>query len=317
MRLPRVSIVFTLIIIFCSLEALAAPLLCSSVFLSRESSTARVEIQLETPHQWVQAEDFTKTMKEINSLITPLEIPNETKVVIHSDYSKSGFSFKNFTISLGIHPGTGVSHHPGVNQILFSHEYGHAIFEKNLLKHSNSYRLLHEKARENFVDIQAHPERYPDFLRRWSLTDAYHELFADILTVVMTGDPHALAEAVVFSPTNIPLKYSPEALRLRDFSDGQDPLNIETWRKFQKMYVQIRGDVYFAFLPARWEFWNLTKNKINNNKDRRALVAKVFAILERHLSQALSLSEEEFGTKRFKDIETLNNKIIDDFQRKI
>ncbi|WP_374076451.1 hypothetical protein [Bdellovibrio bacteriovorus] len=290
MRASGLAIVLSLVGVFCSSSAFAQR--CESLFSSEYALKGRVEVEA-SALKGPKAEEYAKTLLEIESLLAPLEIPSETSVRIGTAFRASSFNAGDFRVYVGLRPDSMGKMHPKVNQVTLAHEYGHAIFEKNLLKDLESYKNIKQDA----------------------LT--LEKLLEDTIAMVSTRDPKAISDLLTSREKSEKAKeHSSADIIRRDFTDGRHHLNEQRWIKEHPLFSGFLGDVYYAFLPARWELWKITKNKIKSDNYRKALPYKVFSILERNLSESFAKNPDELGNG-FKDLKKMNEQIIEDFRREL
>lgn len=353
MKASRLAIVLSCFGVFCASSAFAQSR-CESLFSSEYTLQGRVEVE-SAALQGPKAEDFAKTLSEIESLLSPLEIPKQSTVRVGTAFRASSFNAENFEIYVGLRPDSMGKVHPKINQTTLAHEYGHAIFEHNLLKDLESYKGIKEDALtlekrlqekveeakqlayrsqvtfhnkekkaelENLAidkayEAKAMSEKLQNMRRYWLIRSAHHELFADTIALVMTRDPKAVSDLLTSREKEAQVKkHSSNDINMRDFTDGRHHLNEQRWEKEQVLFSGFFGDVYYAFLPARWELWKITKNKIKSDNYRKALPYKVFSILERNLSESFAKDPQTLGNG-FKDLQKMNQQIIEDFRREL
>lgn len=325
---------------------------CGPLFSSEYALQGRLEI-LPSALGGPKPSEYVHTLEKVHAILGPLQAPTETRITIDRAFIFSSFNAENFSLSVGLRPDKMGSKHPSINQHTLIHEYGHAVFEKNLMRDLESYRhlrreylelqerqkILEDKANElgSISDRETDPktkkdlemrvqetmselfwvnDRTKELGRYWKVRSAAHELFADVITLATTKDPKAI-EQVLRDRTEKYAPHSSRELLLRDFTSGRHHKSHQTWKKESPFYVGFAGDLYYAFLPARWELWRLTKTRIESDAYRRTLAPKVFEILVRHLSEAFAKSPAELGAKGFKDIEALNERIIEDLRKEL
>lgn len=345
--------------IFCQVFAYAQEK-CASVLSSDYSG--RMEVLPEA--LWgPKASEFTRTLDTIDTYLGPLQPATEVRVRVGTHFAFSHFNALNFNIYIGLRPKEMGDIHPKVHQGILAHEYGHAIFEKNLLKDLESYKILKKefvnlalfkelsvkilyeriktlslKADVTFNKVEKQKlinEAYDlayqikDLISRqetanryWAIRQGFHEVFADTIALVLTKDPKVISDAVLPRNSQVPSakrakEHSKEKLASRDFTDGEHHRDIQTWLKEQVEVSGEKGDFYFAFLPARWELWNIVKNKIDSENYRKELSYKVFSILERNLSEVLNSDASFLGPSGLKTAEKINQQLIEDFRREL
>lgn len=329
---------------------------CGPLFTSEYSEGGRIEV-LPSGSKGPKATEYSESLKRVNLLLGDLLVPHEVTVSVDHVFMFSTYSFEQNIISVGIRPDSMGKKHPSVNLNTLVHEYGHAIFEKNLMNTTPIYRALREslveiersqhllelevstfnqhlKAEQDVLEKESLQTHIKDLkleihrlevlkeskMNHWNIRAAVHELFADIVAVTASKNPRALRDTL----NNIEDRYdgqykehSSVLLNLRNFADGAHHKNRQTWNKEHAKIVQDQGDIYYAFLPARWEFWQLVKGRIESPNYQKEVIPKVFSILEKHLNAELEKSAAELRPSGFKNIEELNNKIIQDFKNEL
>lgn len=288
---------------------------CGPLFSSEYALKGRLEV-LPSALAGPKPLEYAQTLEKVHEILGPLQPPLETRITIDRAFIFSSFNAENFTLSVGLRPEKMGPKHPSINQHTLIHEYGHAVFEKNLMLGLESYRHLRREYLE-LQERQATLEKKANELgKHWRIRSAAHELFADVIALATTKDPKAI-EQVLGDRTEKYAPHSSRELLLRDFAAGHHHKSYQTWKKESPFYVGFAGDLYYAFLPARWELWNLAKTRIESDNYRRKLAPKVFDILVRHLSEAFAKNPADLGAKGFKDIEALNERIIEDLRKEL
>ncbi|AHZ85617.1 hypothetical protein Bb109J_c3583 [Bdellovibrio bacteriovorus] len=325
---------------------------CGPVFASEYAKLGQIEVK-PSGQKGPPANDYARTVDKIHSLMGDLAIPHEVQIQIDSAFIFSTFNAESYQISVGVRPDKMGKKHPAINQNTLMHEYAHAVFEKNMTLRSPGYKTLREEqislhAREDNLhatndalmaeqakatdpavrqeldkkiyeiikEIDAVAERRKELSAHWSLRSAVHELFADSLSMVVTKDPKSMSSVLKSAGENY-RPHSSTVLQFRDFTEGRHHLSRQRWKKEYPFYSQFGGDLYYAFLPARWELWQIVKTRIGGDNYQRTVIPKVFAILEKHLSLELNKGPEELKPRGFKDLEALNQRIIEDFRREL
>lgn len=325
---------------------------CGPIFASEYAKLGQIEVK-PSGQKGPPAKDYAHTVDKINSLLGDLAIPTEVKIQVDNVFIFSTFNSQNYEISVGLRPDKMGRKHPSVNQNTLMHEYAHAVFEKNMtLKSENYARLrteeitlhtreeqLHAQSdslmsqREGTTDPNLRQEidlkleantkeldqitaRRKELSAHWGLRSAVHELFADSLSMITMKDPKAMS-SILKSTAEEYRPHTSTALQLRDFAEGRHHLSRQRWKKEYPFYSQFGGDLYYAFLPARWELWQIVKTRIGSDNYQRTLIPKVFATLEKNLGQELTKGAEELKPRGFKDLEGLNQRIIEDFRREL
>lgn len=364
-----------LVAIFCAGLSLFCPLLgraestCSAIFSSEYALQGRIEIQGSVVGK-LSASSVVKRISEVDKLLGSLASPSESKITIGPDMERSSFDAVSREIYIGLRPLSRGAKNPEINLNTLAHEYGHAIFEKNLLKNSENYKYLKEqyilaqnkiteaaaelqtwnfryevtfnkdekalltkKAKEKVGEMLLWVARKNTLERYWNVRTSLHELFADAVALVVTQDPKAISAVVWDSKKNYK-KYSHDKLLLRDMTEGRSHESMQTWNESvslvsalpvgelkpnekQKFNLKQAGDPYYAFLPARWELWDVSKSRLGGELYRQQMLRKIFAILEKNLAEVLKQPADSLGPKGFQNIEKLNQQLIEDFRREL
>lgn len=289
-------------------------------------------------------ETYAEIIKKIDADIAPLLAPTETKIKIDTAHIFSAFDDRDFSVSVGVRPADFQPFSKKANRNILIHEYGHAVFEKNLVAQSPEYRemrkygvALERDLLTNDVvlkKLQKQNDRGPewttaiaennrlkklaeDFINLKRLRYAYHEVFADTLVWAMTKNPKAIRQGTENLLAPAP-EHSVASLQMRDLDAGLDPVNVQTWKEKMEFVVFINSDIYFPFLPVRWELWSLSKDKIHDEAYRKALPEKVFRILLKNFIEDLQHSPKAFDARgKLDEVIRLNDKIIQDLRQAI
>ncbi|UXR65783.1 hypothetical protein EZJ49_05910 [Bdellovibrio bacteriovorus] len=296
--------------IFAPIQAVA--ILCGPVFSMEYGAHGRVEIKPSAQHG-PKATEYAKILEHVDGLLGPLSPATSSVVSVDNIFIFSVFDPTTFRISVGLRPARMGAKHPAHNFTTLIHEYGHAVFETNMLLRNKSFQKLFadfsalEKSSE-LMDLSSHK-----LTPYWNLRGAFHELFADVVTLAATKDPKALHNVLRDSRESYD-KIS--ELLLRDFSDGRHGEARRLWKNAYQQRVIEEGDIYFALLPARWEIWKLARNHIKSENYQRNLIPAVYEVLEKHYMQILeSGNPQELGRSGFDNIEVINQRLIEDLQK--
>lgn len=269
-----------------------------------------------------KASEYAATLTKIDSLLGNLKSPYDANIVVHDMMIFSSFNPIEWRVYVGLRPTDLMGQkHKNVNLTTLAHEYGHAIFEKNLRDQIPNYTeisiRMHNNSNERLVPYIIHV--------------GMHELFSDAVTLVTTKNPDSLPEllsldrkdqeqfdkelwmekkraakdevGVEHSP--VPKNYSREKLALRGMSDGNSRHAYEKWQELiQDEFVRL--DPYFIFLPARWHLWQLVKTRIDSPRYRREILGKVFPILKEEMNNIHLKSPETLSAA---EIEAINHRI--------
>lgn len=298
---------------------------CEDIFGSEYALNGRVKVE-SSALQGPRAEEYATTVQKIDSLLNGLKIPTETNIVIHDQMMFSSFNAMDSAVYVGLRPGNVMGRkHPKINMITLTHEYGHAILEKNLGSAIPEFTAFSKKQFDNSND------RDPQLI----LHTALHELFADSVTLVATKNPEALTELlsmrrkskkqlqkefehlqktaepddVPFAPEEqMPLsgKYSREQMSLRSMSHGYDHLQYKKWKEMIGDEF-VRMDPYFILLPARWHLWQAVKTRIESPNYQQAILKKVFPLIKSEMESVIQHAPESLTVE---GIEALNQRLM-------
>lgn len=313
---------------------------CSDVFMSEYAKQGFIEVLPSAKSLAEPAETYAQLITEANDHLGSLQPPKETRIKVTSVYGASGFNGVDFSITFGLRKKDERSLHPAKQRVILLHEYGHAVFENNLILQSQTYRDLRnasfrieqdlqassallselrknrapediiELARDQHADLK---KREKELGQKMMIRSAYHEIFADVLSYSITGDPRANAK-VITDPASLPKAHSKEDLQLRDMTSGRHHLQRQAWENHAEMQIKIIGNYHMAFLPVQWEIARLTKTKIKSEQYRRQLPEKVFKVLLKNFQEDLQQTPKEMGPSGLESIERLNQKIIADLR---
>ena len=277
--------------------------LCTSIFSTNSELRIqkKIQIDLNVVTQAPKAEEFQKTLSEIDQLLGPLAIPEKVEVSVGKNLIFSGFNFSNFKIFVGLKQDRARNSHPRLNQFTLAHEYGHAIFEENLLRDSPEFKLF----RENL--LKAGPGMWPS--QGMIINNAYHEFFADAMALIWSRDPKVMSK--LLPPKEIQ-QYSSADLARRDFTSGRNHQSRQNWAR-----LDVQHNEYLVLLPARWELWNITKNKIKSENYRKTLAGKIFAILKSEVVDLLAQEALSPTPATLQDIQMRNQRLIEAFRREL
>ncbi len=338
--------------LFCPSLAKAAAPECSGLFSSEYDLKGRIEVQAAVVGQ-LPITAYAKRLAEIDALLGNLAPATDSPILVGTEFRASSYALATKKIYLGLRTPEMGKKNSEINLNVLAHEYGHAVFEKNLQKDLESYQVLIKEiikvesqiaqatemnkrltyradvtldksmkadllalAKDKADDLQILWKRYKGIQGYWSVRSALHELFADAVSLAVTKDPKSI-ERVLSNKEERYKQHSSHDIILRDMTDGRNHKNVQTWNRDAWLHTKIGGDIYYAFLPARWALWKVSKSRIGGEQYRKEFLTKVFTILERHLSETLARSADDIGYKGFKNIEKMNQQIIEDFQREL
>jgi hypothetical protein len=273
-----------------------------------------------------KASEYSEVLDRVDSLLGNLQAPTESKVTVDDQMIFSSFRQSDFSVHVGLRPAELGKKHPKANFTTLTHEYGHAILEKNLREHIPNFKEASLKAESN-SDLSYVPG---------IIYTGLHELFADSVVLVATKNPEALYELNSMrrkslfllkqeyetlkkitppeefyldnprEPMPLPSKYTREDMILRNMKHGSDHRLHQKWQEFiQDEFV--RMDPYFILLPARWHLWQVVKTRISSENYQRAILTKIFPIFRKEMKQMLENPPESLSAS---DIEILNYRII-------
>lgn len=316
---------------------------CGPIFSSTFELQGRIEVA-RSVQDILPSSEYAQAILHVDGLLGDLVIPKTVPITIGKGFIFSSFDSVRHQVFVGIRPQEMGSKNPNINIHTLNHEYGHAIFEMNLLDRSSEFRAFREKyiqsekqidtlqsnisrlekEAESNVELQADVLKLKEDLKKlkknhrlelgkYNFTSGLHEVFADLTAVLAAKDPRAI-EKIARKQSDTYKPHSSDALKLRDFSEGEHHLSRQRWDKEHPFYTQFAGDVYYAFLPVRWEIWSLMKSRMHGPEYEKALLGKVFAVLQKHLEDGLR-NPSKLGSKGFDSINLVNQQIIQDLRQ--
>ena len=316
---------------------------CGPIFSSTFELQGRIEMS-RSIQDVLPSSEYARSILRVDGLLGELIIPRGVPITIGKGFIFSSFDTVRQQVFVGIRPQEMGFKNPAVNIHTLNHEYGHAIFEMNLLQRSPEFRLFREKYIQNEKEIDVlqmeinrlenevnvKPElqetvvklkaqlklmkkQHRAELGKYNFTSGLHEIFADLTAVIAAKDPRAI-EKIARKQDETYKAHSSDTLKLRDFSEGEHHLSRQRWQKEHPFYAQFAGDVYYAFLPVRWEIWSLIKTRMHGAEYEKALLGKVFTILQKHLESGLQ-NPQKLGSKGFDSIDLINQQIIQDLRQ--
>lgn len=351
MKALSLSMVLAVTGLFGPVVSFAAPQ-CQGIFASEYALKGQVEV-LPSGQKGLRAQDYADRILEIHKMLGPLAIPDQAKITVGDNFKQSSFNAGTWNVYVGLRPDSMGAKNPRANLGTLSHEYGHAIFEKNLMKDLESYKSLRndvltlearlqktvdaanqlqykadvtfdKKAKEDLLNQAKDKRAEADVLAKqkreitsyWAVRRALHEIFADATALVATKDPQVIRE-VLENEEKSYKEHSSDELMLRDFTSGRNHLDQKRWLKEAPAITQLFGDIYYAFLPVRWELWKAVRSHIDSENYRKELLPKVFTILERNLSEVMAQPYDSLGPIGFKGLGPMNVQIIKDIRSEL
>jgi len=252
------------------------------------ASSARVVQLQETPVP-VSVQNIVDHLNAIDLLMSPLVAPLEAQITIGSKYSESVFNRESFLLYAGLKP---------ANEPLavLTHEYGHAILEKNLFKDPVKKAKLAANGKMRLI------------------SGPLHEFFADVVAVSFYKNPQVMSE-LARDPKKTPPEGSWDDLITRDFELSEDSPRRDNWEPLLP-FATFTMDMYYPLLPARWAFWLLVKEKINDNSYRAQVIPKVYGAVEKVMNEVLTWDEAQLGGKKLEPemMKKLNEMLIQELK---
>jgi hypothetical protein len=231
----------------------------------------------------------------------------------------------------------------------FIHEFGHALFETNLYSMNLGLIVKREQVKEIDRAIAIQRQRLKELVeagqatrdpieekrmfvqanavlkkieslekkgksdvQKSKLIVALHELFADIVTVVLTGDPQSIAISTAAS-IKLQSHEMPNDLSLRNF----DPdISLRNAWSADKILYYISDSVHVSLSPVRWAFYDRFKGKLTSIDEKRFALKSAFNILSQELNRIDQLSVAQIGSRAFKTetMDALNDRISEAFR---
>lgn len=254
------------------------------------------------------AEALTQHLAKVNSLLGTLAIPTETKITVGGRYLDSNLDRGTFELYVGMK-------NSPEQLVSLTHEYGHAILDKNLVLNSEAYRLVKPSLLSRAEDRKAGKPGVDRAEKIFKIVTTLHEFFADVVAVTAHQDPQALRHFTIEFKKDL-TEGSMDDLTTRDFETRADSPRHQNWKKFLPFAMYV-GDFYYALLPARWEFWNLAKNSVMHPEPQPVLLSKVYKAVEKVLDEVLrQWTDAEMGGKKLEPelVERLNQRLIEELR---
>lgn len=215
----------------------------------------------------ITPERMKEVIQEINGgLIGGLKAPDEIGITVVKPFDPRADSFKEFKIFLRWPPKDQQDF-----EAKLSHEYGHAIFDRNLAEVSKAWKAWNalNPAQKEATSMAARP---PGFYQ----LGPYEELFADTVAVVRGRDPKAMSNSL-----------GPHAAG-RDFSGAPSvrPMNAADFYKMAPA-----NDPHHALDPVRGFLWNQYLSKAGNQSRYGEIVEILYKVSVEDLFEQAKIAE--------------------------
>lgn len=302
------SILTAFVALFGPIKASSSPNQCASLFSSDYGMNGRLEV-ISSVSGALPISKYEKRITDINNLLGKLLPPDESSIKIGSIFSFSTYDPIDGRIYVGIRPQSMGLVNPEVNLTTLTHEYGHAVFEKNLLQSSAQYRKLKSEVLK--MNESDNHDAFSKIQPAWLIRSGIHEVFADVLTLVTTKDPKSISK-IQLDKLDEQQSTPIGELLLRDFTSGRKSQSFLLWSYETHNQSINNQNIYFSFLPVRWELWKIIKSRLDGSLYQKQLLTKVFNILEKNLNKALDVE-----SNKTEDIIKLNQQIIKDLRNEL
>ena len=254
---------YLMFFLFLVSQPILAKPLCSNLFNPKAETAQLSQTDLK--------ETFSLVKNEIDSLIGELK-PVQVKVKASNNFNDSSHEKKR--IIIGFHNGEFLTQ---IDLMTMAHEYGHAVLEKYL---------------------PYNPDRHDGGARR-----AFHEVFADVVAMTYSRDPHSM--------NNLVKKYQVCKLCLgRDFDVDTDK-HHKKWRKAFEDDSRVK-DEYAITNPIRWAVWDIVKDKIQTEEYRKKIIPVFFEVIQPYFQKLHALGLKNSDSITPKKMFKANEKIIED-----
>lgn len=322
--------------------------MCSDLF-STEFLHQGLTQTTRSEKQKAQQIQIDATYKRLQKITGSLLFPENYEIVVSGHQLDSHINYTSQTIKIGLRKGI----HPRRHEIDFAHEYGHAIFHENLMRDSELYRTLkntisdlHERRYQleltikdlerqmkstdspsemRKLDIEGQYkmaqyegllEKIKSFQRYDHLTKAYHELFADVTSYIVTQNKRAIQDSLLANKeTDSGLGIETE---LRTFDPKNERLKKDLWMKNAGRFLNNSAvNYYYALHPVRWEIGRLTEKQIKSEAYQKELYQKIYVLLKESLEQQLQASPQDLGPSGLKPVGPINRSLIESLQSRL
>jgi hypothetical protein len=248
------------------------------------ASTSERVVQIQDTPVPVSVQNVVNLLNAIDLQISPLVAPLEAQITIGSKYSESAFTRDgSFQLYAGLKPST-------EPLAVLAHEYGHAVLEKNLLQDPIKKAKIAANGKLRLITL------------------IVGEFFADTVAVSYYKNPQVISE-LQSNPAKNALDGTWDDLLTRDFvATSADQANWESMLPLASFFM----DMYYPLLPARWAFWEIAKENINNEDYRGQLIPKTYAAVEKVLNTVMTWDETQLGGKKMEPelMKKLNEMLI-------
>jgi hypothetical protein len=233
-------------------------------------------------------DSYERVLRVADGLLGTLSIPDATTVkILGREHHPGGAGHNSFT-----HEVTAtLAQQTRYTGTILSHEYGHAVFDKNIGLRNPKYNLIPVLYLKmgSMTDAQK-----VDFLKLIFVRRAYHELFADTMAVVVKKDLRGNRDALEIPEPTEDRRDVETVLRYwvgtgsRDFTAPWNPEVAKIWSSLIESSKLKNKDPYFWLAPARTFLGEKLKPLLKQPERRRHILEQVFDILYKEMDQIMS-----------------------------
>lgn len=302
MRIFLLSLVFPFVVLSQPIPVVMRQ--CQVLFLS-QNETQKLQRKNETA--------LNRQIKTVKLYLGNLKVQEVTEIQLVSQLFDSNSNPVNRVIQIGQKDFHFRSINPKTAEAVLFHEYGHHIFEQNLLADMPKYKdFFNLFVLDSTKVVPLKPYHHEVVQMLWNLRSAVHEIFCDVVAVTVVGDSEAIFDSVRSTPNDF-LKYNPNELNQRAFDRKSKNLPYKAW---QKQIQNGESDIYFYFLPVRWAFWELSKNKMKTQKQRQQLIPLTYQILFDFINKAMNSNDPNLiDLSRPENIIRMNQEMIEQMEK--
>lgn len=270
-------------------------------------------------------EDFLDTIEKVSRL-TP--VSPEINLFIGRESNNASFDMGNIIyvplrLNFPNQWGTVFYGDYYANQTILAHEYGHAVLSKLLEKEVffQSFKAISIQISQIQIQIQElfekgdpdkkiplYSQRLQDLqeqrlndkesLRASRLLSPYHELFADLVTVLAYNDKSSILNALYYNEMS---DQSYQMLLFRNFEGDEVNMNSPFVHEEHGMFAPIRRFIGNQLWP-------------NNDEEKKTLIQQLYKAIVIEMRKNLALSDDELDPRSLNQnlLSTLNSIIKSD-----